>query len=84
MDEAFLEHAYEDKAFRIGEGQDGWVEESFVHLDHALVLARERGLGVIVVLTNRWPDYGGIAQHAEWSGLPVQYCRWWCGLSSVR
>jgi mannan endo-1,4-beta-mannosidase len=61
-----------DYAFRIGEGADGWVEESFVHLDRALVLARERGLGVIVVLTNRWPDYGGIAQHAVWSGLPVE------------
>ena len=58
-------------AFRIGEGQDGWVEESFVHLDRALILARARGLGVIVVLTNRWSDYGGVAQHMEWSGLPL-------------
>jgi len=60
-----------DYAFRIGEGREGWVEESFVHLDRALVLARERGLGVIVVLTNRWSDYGGVAQHMEWSGLPL-------------
>ncbi len=56
-------------AFRIGE--DGWVEESFVHLDRVLVAAKARGLRVIVVLANRWKDYGGIATYLRWHGLPV-------------
>lgn len=56
-------------AFRIGE--EGWVEESFVHLDRVLVAARARGLRVIVVLANRWKDYGGIATYLRWSGVQV-------------
>jgi Cellulase (glycosyl hydrolase family 5) len=57
-------------AFRIGES--GWVEESFVHLDRVLLAARERGLKVIVVLANRWSDYGGIATYLRWGGLSLQ------------
>ncbi len=57
-----------DFAFRLGE--DGWVETSFVHLDHVLAEARARGLSVIVVLGNRWPDYGGIPQYMRWAGEP--------------
>jgi mannan endo-1,4-beta-mannosidase len=55
-------------AFRIGE--DGWVEESFVHLDHVLAEARMRRLSVIVVLANRWGDYGGVPQYLRWAGEP--------------
>lgn len=55
-------------AFRVGE--DAWVEESFAHLDHVLVEAAARHLGVIVVLANRWADYGGIPQYLRWSGDP--------------
>lgn len=55
-------------AFRIGE--DGWIEESFVHLDHVLAEAAARNLLVIVVLANRWADYGGIPQYLRWSGDP--------------
>jgi mannan endo-1,4-beta-mannosidase len=57
-------------AFRIGE--NGWLEESFVHLDRVLSAARERNLKVIVVLANRWSDYGGIATYLHWSGVTVQ------------
>lgn len=55
-------------AFRIGE--TGWVESSFVHLDHVLVEAAARDLSVIIVLANRWGDYGGIPQYLRWSGEP--------------
>lgn len=57
-----------DFAFRMGE--EGWVESSFEHLDRALVEARERDLRVIVVLANRWRDYGGIPQYLRWAGVP--------------
>jgi mannan endo-1,4-beta-mannosidase len=55
-----------DYAFRMG--ADVWVEESFVHLDHVLVEAAARNLSVVLVLANRWPDYGGIPQYLRWSG----------------
>jgi mannan endo-1,4-beta-mannosidase len=54
-----------DYAFRIGE--DGWVEASFEHLDRVLAAARERGLRVIVVLANRWSDYGGFPRYLRWA-----------------
>jgi mannan endo-1,4-beta-mannosidase len=57
-------------AFRIGER--GWVEASFEHLDRVLVAARARGLKVIIVLANRWKDYGGIATYLRWGGAAVQ------------
>jgi hypothetical protein len=57
-----------DFAFRVGEA--GWVEESFVHLDHVLAEARARRLSVIVVLGNRWADYGGVPQYMRWAGEP--------------
>lgn len=62
-----------DFAFRLGE--DGWVDASFAHLDRLLVAARERDLRVIVVLANRWPDYGGIPQYLRWIGAPFDETR---------
>lgn len=53
-------------AFRLG--PEGWVEESFVHLDRVLAAARARDLRVIVVLGNRWADYGGAPQYLAWEG----------------
>jgi mannan endo-1,4-beta-mannosidase len=57
-----------DFAFRVGE--EGWVEASFEHLDRAIAAARERDLRVIVVLANRWRDYGGLPQYLRWAGVP--------------
>jgi mannan endo-1,4-beta-mannosidase len=57
-----------DYAFRIGE--EGWVETSFTHLDRVLVAARARELKVIVVLANRWRDFGGFPQYMRWAGVP--------------
>lgn len=57
-----------DYAFRVGEA--GWIDESFAHLDHVLDAARARGLRVIVVLANRWADYGGVPQYLRWVGAP--------------
>ena len=55
-----------DYAFRLG--PDEWVEESFALLDRVLVEARARDLRVILVLGNRWGDYGGFSQLARWAG----------------
>ncbi len=57
-----------DYAFRIG--REGWVETSFAHLDRVIDAARARGLRVIVVLANRWGDYGGAPRYLEWAGVP--------------
>jgi mannan endo-1,4-beta-mannosidase len=56
-------------SFRIG--KDGWVEESFEHLDRVLAAARARDLKVVVVLANRWKDYGGVASYLRWANQPV-------------
>jgi hypothetical protein len=56
-----------DYAFRVGE--EGWIASSFAHLDRVLVEARARGLRVVVVLANRWADYGGIPRYLRWAGL---------------
>jgi mannan endo-1,4-beta-mannosidase len=58
-----------DFAFRLG--PDGWIESSFAHLDRVLDAARARGLRVIVVLANRWGDYGGVARYLQWTGAPA-------------
>jgi mannan endo-1,4-beta-mannosidase len=56
---------WDDYAFRRG---DAWVESSFVHLDRVLAAARDRDLRVILVLGNRWADYGGAPELARRSG----------------
>ncbi len=56
-----------DYAFRLG--PEEWVEESFVHLDRVLAEARARDVRVILVLANRWADYGGLSQYARWIGV---------------
>ena len=62
-----------DYAFRIG--RDGWVEGSFAHLDRVLDAARARGLRVIVVLANRWGDYGGVPRYLDWAGVSLPMTR---------
>ncbi|MEO0322867.1 MAG: hypothetical protein AAF447_07910 [Myxococcota bacterium] len=60
-----------DYAFRLG--PDEWVPESFALLDRVLVEARARHLRVILVLANRWGDYGGFSQLARWAGHPPEH-----------
>ena len=55
-----------DYAFR--RGPEGFVATSYAHLDRVLEAARALGLRVIVVLGNRWSDYGGIPAYLRWSG----------------
>ncbi len=77
-------------AFRVG--PDGWVEESFVHLDRVLAEARRLGLRVVIVLANRWGDYGGVPAYLGWSGAsidrhptPLALTSFWeCGDCEVR
>lgn len=56
-------------AFRLG--PDGWVDSSLRHLDAVLAEARRLNLRVIVVLANRWGDYGGATQYLRWAGHDV-------------
>jgi len=39
------------------------LASSFAHLDRVLVAAWARRLRVIVVLANRWSDYGGFPRY---------------------
>lgn len=54
-------------AFRVG--PEGWIEASFAHLDAVLEEAARLDLRVIVVLANRWGDYGGVTQYLRWEGM---------------
>ena len=56
-------------AFRAG--PEGWIAASFAHLDSVLAEARRLDLRVIVVLSNRWGDHGGITQYLRWAGFEV-------------
>ncbi|MFO0627926.1 MAG: cellulase family glycosylhydrolase [Polyangiales bacterium] len=55
-----------DFAWRLG--RDAWITESFDHLDRVIEAAGRRGLKLIVVLANRWGDYGGVPQYLSWAG----------------
>ncbi|MQA85680.1 MAG: cellulase family glycosylhydrolase [Streptosporangiales bacterium] len=38
-------------------------------LDYMLAKANETGIKLIMVLTNNWPDFGGMDQYVTWHGL---------------
>ncbi len=46
------------------DGPDG-----LAHLDYAVAKAGELGLKVVLVLTNNWPEFGGVGQYLAWYGL---------------
>lgn len=55
-------------AFR--RGSELFVDGALAHLDRVLVACAARGLRVIVVLANRWADYGGLPQYLRWAEVP--------------
>ncbi len=57
-------------AFGFTRGPDGPIAASFEHLDRVLEACRARGLRAIVVLANRWSDYGGLPRYLAWAGVP--------------
>jgi mannan endo-1,4-beta-mannosidase len=59
--------AEEPHLFRAG--PDGWVEQSYVHLDRVLAEARRLHLRLIITLANNWPDYGGVPMYLRWAGI---------------
>jgi mannan endo-1,4-beta-mannosidase len=54
-------------AFR--RGADVFLDAGLTHLDRVLVACRDRGLRAIVVLANRWGDYGGLPQYLRWADV---------------
>jgi len=52
-------------AFR--RGSELFVDGALSHLDRVLVACAARDLRVIVVLANRWGDYGGLPQYLRWA-----------------
>ncbi len=45
------------------------AEHGLGRLDYLLHAARERGLRVMLVLTNNWKEFGGMDQYLAWYGL---------------
>jgi len=52
-------------------GPDAWLDGGPRQLDRVLAAAREKGLRVIVTLSNFWDDFGGIRQYLAWAKLPT-------------
>ena len=50
-------------------GPNGWQEEAFAQLDRVIAAAAARGLRLIITLSNRWPDYGGVPMYLRWAGV---------------
>ncbi|MCA9670105.1 MAG: cellulase family glycosylhydrolase [Myxococcales bacterium] len=48
-------------------GPDGWQKRAYAQLDRVLAEARRRGLRLIVTLSNRWSDYGGVPMYLRWA-----------------
>ncbi|MDD7021412.1 MAG: cellulase family glycosylhydrolase [Aeromonadales bacterium] len=48
------------------------VNSAWERLDYTVAGAKKRGIRVVVVLTNYWPDFGGMAQYAKWFQKPHQ------------
>lgn len=42
-------------------------------LDYVLHAARERGIKVVLVLTNNWKDFGGMDQYLAWYQIPYHH-----------
>jgi mannan endo-1,4-beta-mannosidase len=54
-------------AFR--RGSELFVDGALAHLDRVLIACAARELRVIVVLANRWGDYGGLPQYLRWADV---------------
>ena len=57
---------YWDAAERRPAYNDG--EDGLVRLDYVVTAAARNGIKLIVVLTNNWPEFGGIDQYLLWYG----------------
>ena len=48
------------------------VNSAWERLNYTVAGAKKRGIRVVVVLTNYWPDFGGMPQYAKWFNKPHQ------------
>jgi mannan endo-1,4-beta-mannosidase len=49
-------------------GPKGWQETAFKQLDRVIAEAGKHGLRLVITLSNRWADYGGIPMYLRWAG----------------
>ena len=64
---AYNDNPSDPAAFRTG--LTDYNEAAFRRLDYVLASARRHNIRLTLVLTNNWPDYGGIHAYAQWLGL---------------
>ncbi len=48
------------------------VNRAWARLDYTVAGAKKRGIRVAAMLTNYWPDFGGMPQYAKWFNKPHQ------------
>jgi mannan endo-1,4-beta-mannosidase len=56
------------KHFLFRAGPERWQEQAYLQLDRVIAEAGKRGLRLLVTLSNRWKDYGGIPMYLRWAG----------------
>lgn len=46
----------------------GKAKNAVERLDYTISQAKKRGIRLVLVLTNNWPDFGGMQQYVKWAG----------------
>ncbi len=49
------------------DGPDGWQPRAYLQLDRVIAEAGKRGLRLVITLSNRWADYGGVPMYLRWA-----------------
>lgn len=44
------------------------AKNSLERLDYAVSQAKKKGIRIVLVMTNNWPDFGGMPQYVKWAG----------------
>ncbi|MCB9556762.1 MAG: cellulase family glycosylhydrolase [Deltaproteobacteria bacterium] len=56
----------QDFLFRAG--PHSFIEGAYQQLDKVVAWAKEHGVYLVITLSNRWADYGGIPMYLRWAG----------------
>ena len=58
---------WQRRYFLFRDGPDGWQQQAFVQLDRVITEAGRHGLRLVITLSNRWKEYGGVPSYLRWA-----------------
>ena len=59
--------AWKRQDFLFRDGPGGWQNQAYLQLDRVIAEAGRRGLRLVITLSNRWSDYGGVPMYLRWA-----------------